>query len=1049
MTVQPWGKAAWIFGPGSGTQTAPPASGLRIQTALLGKPRPFGCGLSRLSGNMIWQGDFVAQAQSAGGKGLGGGGKGQTSGYLYSDAMVLAIGEGPALGVERVWDQNGNIHTNLGNFNLSIKLGGYAQTPFGYLTTNHPDQALSYRGLLLAGSFPMFLGSNASFPNLSFEVLWNVSGAYAGVSDADPAAWITDYLTNEHYGAEFPAGALGSLSQLSDWAIATGMVVSDALVERRDAKSYLSDLAQALDSEFVWDGLTLDAVPYGDVSVTGNGATYTPAVTPLHTFTDADYMPNSNGASIGVSSFSSNAPVTGARSRTSDELNQILVEYFDRSNNYNPTTVDNAKNDAAIQLYGLRPSSTFSWHFFTGNDAATVSAHLQLGRQKVRNLFSWTAGQRFIRFEPMDVVNLVDPKFYDGDAFPVRITEVTENQQDRSLTFIAEEYLQGTGTPYGYDSETQCCVTGRPSFSQDPGPTVFAYWDATLCGAGGSPGLVVAAAGSGAAKYPRQGAKGLIADWYYPKYFHDNPSSSGSQTPFASTTSDTNNDALALEADFDGTNVSIGLTITATDTTGAAHTVTVRAPNLPQASIPTSGYGVLVSWDFAGNTWTAHARVSGGTVGSASVAAGAPMDGAHAPLIQAISSGAAYALGNNAASGAQYWSQLWIGIDDDVDPLDLTLGNATYDLFFGDTSTHANAPRDLNADGSAPTGCPPTFYFPASPSTGGTGEGVSTGCIAGTIFPNHSGGGSASPIGAGTIPAFNGYQAHGTAFTANYSINGPQPFGGIVQAWGSADVWISTDGGVSFGNAPVTTIPGPSAIGPLTAAFASGSDPDTTHTLSVDLTESVGSLDAFAVADADAGRSRCIIMAEGANTPEIIDYTAATLTGPHAYDMATYIRRGQLGTAISAHAIGAVFGRLGNNAVVINYPASLIGSTIHVKLTARNSTGGGAQDLAAVPAHAITLAGPPVPVAPATLAASEVVASSGSVALVWPASAGCGIASYDNAYNNGGTDTVIHLGNQLSNVITGLTAGSYTFKVRSIDTLGNPSSWTTTTLVVT
>src|SRR5206468_11355337 len=67
--------------------------------------------------------------------------------------------------------------------------------------------------------------------------------------------------------------------------------------------------------------------------------------------------------------------------------------------------------------------------------------------------------------------------------------------------------------------------------------------------------------------------------------------------------------------------------------------------------------------------------------------------------------------------------------------------------------------------------------------------------------------------------------------------------------WGGAQVWISSDGS-SYAYAG--TISGPATQGSLSAALASygGSEPDTTNTLSVDLTESRGQLLSVSAADA-------------------------------------------------------------------------------------------------------------------------------------------------------------------------------------------------------
>jgi hypothetical protein len=73
---------------------------------------------------------------------------------------------------------------------------------------------------------------------------------------------------------------------------------------------------------------------------------------------------------------------------------------------------------------------------------------------------------------------------------------------------------------------------------------------------------------------------------------------------------------------------------------------------------------------------------------------------------------------------------------------------------------------------------------------------------------------------------------------------------------------------------------GPGTTGDLTADFAQGSDPDTTHTLSVDLTESLGTLSTEAQAIADGFADPCYIHglagSPAVNTYEIACPTTAT-----------------------------------------------------------------------------------------------------------------------------------------------------------------------------
>ncbi|MDE2468458.1 MAG: hypothetical protein KGL35_06875, partial [Bradyrhizobium sp.] len=67
---------------------------------------------------------------------------------------------------------------------------------------------------------------------------------------------------------------------------------------------------------------------------------------------------------------------------------------------------------------------------------------LALGRQAVRNTYSFTVGQEYILLDPMDIIAITDTSL-GLNAQWVRITEITENQ-DNTLTIFAEDYLAGT-----------------------------------------------------------------------------------------------------------------------------------------------------------------------------------------------------------------------------------------------------------------------------------------------------------------------------------------------------------------------------------------------------------------------------------------------------------------------------------------------------------------------------------------------------------------------------------------------------------------------------
>ncbi|MBV9552365.1 MAG: hypothetical protein JO032_06185 [Alphaproteobacteria bacterium] len=168
--------------------------------------------------------------------------------------------------------------------------------------------------------------------------------------------------------------------------------------------------------------------------------------------------------------------------------------------------------------------------------------------------------------------------------------------------------------------------------------------------------------------------------------------------------------------------------------------------------------------------------------------------------------------------------------------------------------------------------------------------------------------------------------------------------------WGGCQVWISTDGN-TYGLAG--TIYRGGRQGVLTATLPAAADPDTAHTLAVDLSQSRGPLLSGTQADADAYVTLCYC--DG----ELLSYETAALTATYKYSL-TYLRRGAYGTAIGTHASGAAFARFGPNDPSLFryfYPASFVGTTVYVKLPAFNTFGQALQSLAATAAHSYTLLG--------------------------------------------------------------------------------------------
>jgi hypothetical protein len=171
--------------------------------------------------------------------------------------------------------------------------------------------------------------------------------------------------------------------------------------------------------------------------------------------------------------------------------------------------------------------------------------------------------------------------------------------------------------------------------------------------------------------------------------------------------------------------------------------------------------------------------------------------------------------------------------------------------------------------------------------------------------------------------------------------------------WGGAFVYASYEQGGTYTR--VGTV-GPARMGtlsadlPLITTNAAGQTVDQTNTLSVDLTESAGTLASGTNQDATALNNRCYVGGE------IISFATATLTAANKYDL-TYLVRGALGTPIGDHPAGTLFARLDDAIAEFAFDQSRIGSVLYLKFRSFNIWQGGLQSLADVPAYPYVIQG--------------------------------------------------------------------------------------------
>lgn len=397
-------------------KSAPEFTGLSVQTAMWGRGIPIVYGQTRVAGNLVWYGDFVAvpHTTQTGGKGGGGGHQSSTT-YTYQAAAVLALCEGPIYSVPRVWA--GKTTSTPAALGFSLFTGALGQAPWSYLTINHFSEAVPYNhiGYLANGAYD--LGNSSSLPNHTFEVVGNLTNS-TGVSnivDAAPELVMNDLLTGGFYGMGFPAAKMGDLTQTGLYCRSHGIWISPAYSEEETGADIIKRLADLSNTALVYSEGILKFLPYGDVAYSGNGVTFIPVTTVQYNITDNDLL-----------STGSPNPVEISRSANSDAFNCVRVNFRDRTQDYAEAPQE-AKETNSIQKYGLRVAPAIDFKEICDPAAARMVAQLALQRiMYQRNTYKFTVGMKYCLLEPMDLVNLNEGTGTPTTGVTLQLTSVEE-----------------------------------------------------------------------------------------------------------------------------------------------------------------------------------------------------------------------------------------------------------------------------------------------------------------------------------------------------------------------------------------------------------------------------------------------------------------------------------------------------------------------------------------------------------------------------------------------------------------------------------------------
>lgn len=414
-------------------------------------------GKTRIPPQLYWYGAFKTISHTEKQSGGKGGGGGSSTSFTYTAAVVLGLCEGAGTKVGTVYADKAQ--TTLGALGFTLFLGGSGPAPWSFLTTNVPSQAISYDHDMYVAAPALDLGDSAAMPNLNFEVTGLLPCVNLGLDESDPSDIILDYCTEPNHGAGFNYLSTTihgtGLTTYQSYCRAMGFFLSPAETTQRPAVDFLTELLKMTNSEAVWSPGELRIVPYGDTTITANGRTYQPNLTPIYAFTDDDYIytPDED-------------PVRVRLKPANEVFNIVRVEYLDRTHQYN-TAIEEAKDEDDIRTNGERAKQTETLHAIT--DAATAKRVAQIILQRqlyVRTEFEFSVRADYSLLEPMDLVAINDISAGIVNQL-VRIIAIGDDEND-VFTITAEEMLTGPAHAPLYN--TQAAAGYAANGNVAPGP---------------------------------------------------------------------------------------------------------------------------------------------------------------------------------------------------------------------------------------------------------------------------------------------------------------------------------------------------------------------------------------------------------------------------------------------------------------------------------------------------------------------------------------------------------------------------------------------------
>lgn len=228
------------------------------------------------------------------------------------------------------------------------------------------------------------------------------------------------------------------LSNLRNYCLAYNIFISGTMDAQQSAAQLLGDIATIGNSAPVFDGGSLDFIPYCEISNYGNGASYVSpsAGGPLFDLTSNSFLP-----------VKGKAPVEVTYDRAKDNFNSLQVGFKDARAQWTDNFVI-ISDTMDVTVQGATNSAQRNFSYITNTETAQAVGYPLLRRallvERKEYKFALPAVWSTI-LVPMDLVTLNEPTI-SPYKIPVRIKTLTLDKK-LELQVTAEPYIYGSSSP--------------------------------------------------------------------------------------------------------------------------------------------------------------------------------------------------------------------------------------------------------------------------------------------------------------------------------------------------------------------------------------------------------------------------------------------------------------------------------------------------------------------------------------------------------------------------------------------------------------------------